>query len=83
MTSLLNRTLNGVATVLAMVINMIMSHFFLKHFHRMISRKSRSKPHESSTVTPIREIPVGSWGNDAMMGDVYRTPYPNYYYNGY
>ena len=79
------------ATVIAMVINMMMSYFFLKHFHKTLSinssapKKPKSKPPEHRAVTPISEIPVGSWGNETLMGDVYQSPYPNpnYYYNGY
>lgn len=84
--SLLPRTINGVATVIAMAINMAMSYFFLNHFNKTLSinpsapKKSRMKsPEETRPISPTSEIPIGAWSNGAMMGDVYPGYYPYNY----
>lgn len=80
--SLLTRTINGVATLIAMAINMAMSYFFLSQFNKTLSinssapRKSRMKPPETRPISPPSEMPIGAWSNGTAMGDVYSGYYP-------
>jgi hypothetical protein len=69
--------LNGVASILSLVVNMVVSFFLLKSFGKASGGKP-SKPKKPKSefsnfrnLTPVPEASVGPWQNDMPMGDVF------------